>query len=278
MLGRHSRPDRLKHSATPTVQSAATWSREGVIVFGVGTGLYRVSASGGKPKHSPAWTNPEKKSLTLGLGSSLMGATFFTRSSASKRENSGIYVGSLDSPDRKRLLGDLSNAVYVKAPAQGGLSALPARGNLDGPTVLRRQAATDRSNRVPSPGQVSYSAEWSEGIFAVSENGVLIFVNSRPGVRQTQLTWFDRTGRRLGTVGEPAYYGWRPYLSPDDKQVAVDRSRPEDRRHLISGSSIWLAESLPVSRLTRRTTRSRSGRRMASESSLTPTGRGPRPV
>jgi hypothetical protein len=43
------------------------------------------------------------------------------------------------------------------------------------------------------------------------------------------LVWFDRSGKRLATVGEPGRHT-RPALSPDEKQVAVDRFDPQSRR------------------------------------------------
>ena len=55
--------------------------------------------------------------------------------------------------------------------------------------------------------------------FSVSRNGVLAF---RPGTysNATRLTWLDRDGKELGTLGEVADY-YSPELSPDGKRVAV---------------------------------------------------------
>ena len=36
------------------------------------------------------------------------------------------------------------------------------------------------------------------------------------------MVWYDRAGKRLGTVGEPGTYGVLK-LSPDQKQLVVDR-------------------------------------------------------
>ena len=55
---------------------------------------------------------------------------------------------------------------------------------------------------------------------SVSENGTLVYA---PGGGETalyQLTWFDRAGRALGTVGDPAFYA-NLALSPDERHVAV---------------------------------------------------------
>jgi Tol biopolymer transport system component len=52
----------------------------------------------------------------------------------------------------------------------------------------------------------------------------------------TQLTWFDRTGRRLQTVGESAHEV-HPQLSPDGKQVVVDRLDSQTGTY-----DLWLIE------------------------------------
>ena len=58
--------------------------------------------------------------------------------------------------------------------------------------------------------------------FTASENGILALRSTRSGpVRLTRLTWFDRNGKPLGTLGEPAQYG-SPRLSPDGTRVVVE--------------------------------------------------------
>ena len=70
---------------------------------------------------------------------------------------------------------------------------------------------------------------WEE--FAVSANGVLVFQRAASD-RIGQLTWFDRQGKVLGTVGEPAQYT-QVRLSPDGTQAATVRG---DLAH----PDIWL--------------------------------------
>src|SRR5438046_319755 len=54
-------------------------------------------------------------------------------------------------------------------------------------------------------------------------NGTLIYQTvNRP--RTSQLTWFDRSGKMLGTVGGPGSYQVFS-LSPDQKSVAVSFAR-----------------------------------------------------
>jgi len=52
----------------------------------------------------------------------------------------------------------------------------------------------------------------------------------------TALTWFDRKGNRLGTVGEPGEY-YSPALSPDEKTLAVGRRDPATQTR-----DIWLID------------------------------------
>jgi serine/threonine protein kinase len=58
--------------------------------------------------------------------------------------------------------------------------------------------------------------------FSVSANGRLVFL--RPN-GEPQLTWLDRSGRPVGTVGDPGFSG-NLDLSPDGQQVAVTGPSP----------------------------------------------------
>jgi len=55
--------------------------------------------------------------------------------------------------------------------------------------------------------------------FSASNNGVLAFSSGVAGEKR-QLTWYNRAGKRLTTVGDPAGYS-SPALSPDGKLLAV---------------------------------------------------------
>lgn len=59
----------------------------------------------------------------------------------------------------------------------------------------------------------SARAEYHPFDFSVSDNAVLAYQIGNPN---SQLTWFDRTGKQLGTVGEPANYV-HVALSPDER-------------------------------------------------------------
>ena len=77
---------------------------------------------------------------------------------------------------------------------------------------------------IPIADQVATIAPFNAGAFSVSQNGELAYrraLTSAPNV----LTWYNRQGKKLATVGEQAVYSG-PALSPDGKRLAVGRLDP----------------------------------------------------
>src|SRR6185437_12900257 len=79
-----------------------------------------------------------------------------------------------------------------------------------------------RASTSPTQPQVGASA---------SADGTLVYLSGRS--RETQLAWFDRTGKQLGRVGPPANQSGLA-LSPDGNTVAILR------RDANNAPSIWL--------------------------------------
>jgi hypothetical protein len=75
---------------------------------------------------------------------------------------------------------------------------------------------------VPLVDDARMDTRFSRGVFAVSENGVLICMTGRDQTR-TQLRWLDRSGKPVADVGEPAdyTYGGTPRISPDGKSAVM---------------------------------------------------------
>jgi dipeptidyl aminopeptidase/acylaminoacyl peptidase len=89
---------------------------------------------------------------------------------------------------------------------------------------------------VPVAEQVQTLGNGRFGVFSVSETGLLVY---RTVIGQrTQLMWFDRTGKAMGTVGDPdtSTLGY-PELSPDERRVAVVRT-------VQGNQDIWLVDLL----------------------------------
>jgi len=79
---------------------------------------------------------------------------------------------------------------------------------------------------------VTYTQQSGFSNFSVSENGTMAFWSGSAPNRQ--LTWFDRSGRQLNSVGPPGPYN-DVVLSPDEKTAAIQR---DDN----ANSDIWLMD------------------------------------
>ena len=250
---------------TASLVIGGTWNRDGTILLSDGEVILRVPAKGGEAK--PLTRLDASRSETTHHFPSFLpdGRHFLYTVHSEKRENGGIYLGSLDLPDaRIHLLDDISNAEYAPGldSDTGYLlfvraGVLMAQRFAPGPLQLRGEAFSVVERIAQNPGNLSAS-------FSASEDGVLLITSTYPG---DQVTWFDRTGTRLGTIGRPGIHV-NPQLSPDELTVAADNVDAER-----FSSDIWLFPVLrgAVSRLTwrgsERAVWSPDGGRIAFESS-----------
>jgi len=142
----------------------------------------------------------------------------------------GIYIGSLDSKEGKRI-GTGSSALFVP-PSW----LLYVRGSTLVAQSFDPDKATLAGDAIPIAEQVAtVAANGLFGAFSVSQNGILAYRRAVPPA-STELTWFDRSGKKLGTVGEEAVYT-NPALSPDGKRLAVGRLDPSTNRR-----DIWVID------------------------------------
>lgn len=206
-----------------------TWNRDGLILFSpFGGPLNIVPAAGGQPslitdmdtsggERSHRWPQflPD-------------GRSFIYLVESTKHENNGIYVGSLDSSEKKLLLQTDSNAIYT---LQGYLFYLkdkevmaqafdPRKRLLEGEPIHITTLFETVSLQKPSE-MLRINRETSSMFLTFSENGrVAYYQASRIN---SQLVWYDRKGLRLGTlITEDDYRN--PVISPDGKRVAFDGS------------------------------------------------------
>jgi Tol biopolymer transport system component len=88
--------------------------------------------------------------------------------------------------------------------------------------------AVTTGDPIPIAEQVDYFRDAFgniNSVFSASQNGVLAY-NSGGSGNDLQLTWFDRSGKVVGTVGAPGMMEF-PTVSPDANTVAADRLDPQ---------------------------------------------------
>jgi Tol biopolymer transport system component/predicted Ser/Thr protein kinase len=200
-----------------------SWSGDGRIIFAAyaSTGLLQVPAGGGTPL--PLTTVDVSRSELYHLWPQLLpGAHFLYWVRSVKPENTSIYVSSLAKPgDRVHLLQCDCNALY--APGGDGKHYLLW---LRGGTLLAQEFDIDtlKLSGEPHPVADPVSQTGTTGPkmnVAVSNGGLLLYSAANTS---RQFTWLDRSGKRLGTFGEPGEYGGFR-LSPDGSRIAAGRSR-----------------------------------------------------
>jgi len=201
--------------------TGVAWSRDDVILFGSGGVLYRIPASGGE---AVAITAVDSKHGEAGAGrpSFLPDGKHFLyyRIIANK---TGVYAGSLDANPAQqgptRLLDSPAGAVYVPSVIGKGGHLFFLRGT----ALMAQPFDPGRLEFTGRPVQLAdqVSTNLFNGLFSVSSTGVLAFAST--GGDSRQLTWYDRQGKVLGKVGEPAARD-ELALSPDGTRVAEGRS------------------------------------------------------
>jgi serine/threonine protein kinase/Tol biopolymer transport system component len=216
-------------SSSPNLRGA-TWNRDDVIIFAPTSSgpLFRVSATGGgvmmpvtelntsrqETAHKHPWFLPD-------------GIHFLYLVLSPRPEYSGIYVGSLNSKETKRLLPATTSARFVPPDR-----LLFMREN----TLMAQRFNTSDLKLEGEPMRVAEEVGTIEGTgnlsgFAVSENGRLAY---RPGRNATgaSLSWIDRSGKIVQSIGTMENYE-NPRLSPDGKRLAVFKREG-------AGGDIWI--------------------------------------
>ena len=208
-----------------SLNAGGSWTRDGVILFGSFRGLMRVSAAGGTPS---LLAKPD-----LSRGEVHVSFPFFFPDGRhflygrAPGPGVGTYLGSLDAggkqPGSKPLVVGMVRCVPNPAPGSAQILCRQTNG-----TLTAQNFDVSRGELQSDPLLV---AEGVDYYFTVSANGVLAYagVNATP----LQLTWFNRQGKILGTVGEPGVVP-EPAISPDGSAVVVPRTDE------VGGSDLWL--------------------------------------
>ncbi len=194
----------------------ATWSPDGVILFAPDNRvpLYQVSASGGTPRPVTALATERRENSHRWPHFLPDGRHFLYTARSDVRENTGIYVGSLDSEASSWLFEAQSQTLYA-APGfllfvrEGSLLAQrfdPAALALTGEPVAVAES-------------VAHNTASASAFFSVSGNGRVTAFRT-DGSRTNQLVWFDRDGKKQeSTAVEGPFEQLR--MAADGRRAAV---------------------------------------------------------
>ncbi len=208
-----------------------SWSPNGTIVFSTGSAagsaLKKISAGGGAT--APATVADGQLSYCFPWF--LPDGEHFLFSTNNPGANGGqisLWTGSLKSTEASVFAKADSNVVY----AEGRLLYV-REGTLMGQPFNASALRAD-GNAVPVAERVTIVDRNRRGLFSVSGTGLLAFqTGSGKTEAGRQLTWFDRAGKRLETVGEP-----RPiveiHMSADGRGVAATIG------NVTGGADLWI--------------------------------------
>ena len=221
----------------PGFPRGGAWSRQGVIIFSStnNSPLSQVPVAGGQAKPLTSFDQARQETSHRWPYFLPDGRHFLYLARAAPRENRAIYAASLDSKDRKLVIAADSSVAY-SPPRNDGPSHLlfmRERTLMAQPFDARKLQTT--GDPFPVAEQVGLDTGSARGHFSLSENGVLVHDPSGSS-GNAQLTWFDRAGKTLATVGPPGSYV-SPALSPDEKRVVVDRLDPQ-----LGNFDLWMFE------------------------------------
>jgi len=201
-----------------------TWNSDGVILFASGATrlLYQVSAAGGEVV---PLTRGEK-SVTVGRLSPhfLPDGKHYLYEGSQAGAGRAVYVSSVGSDTSKLLVRDGTSPAYQ----HGYLFYLLG-------TTLIAQPFDEK--RLEIAGDASAVAEQVQ-FFSASQTGAVLAYWTGAAGNMPQLLWFDRSGNRLGTLGDPVRQ-FNVRLSPDGTKLAAE---VYDRQvsSMFYESDIWL--------------------------------------
>jgi Tol biopolymer transport system component len=213
---------------------SGSWNRDGVIIFSPSSldVVHRIPAAGGTPE--PLTELDEAKGETTHRWASFLpdGNHFLYMSGSHttglEEEGNAIYVSSLDAPKERKLVflarsnvfHSLGHLLYVRDE------------------VLVAQEFDEKKLEVvgdpfPVVDGINYSQSHFRSLFAVADNGMLIYYPGSVG-DPVELVRLDRNGNETGQIGEPAFFK-RLGVSPDGGRLALAIEDPA-----TGYSDIWI--------------------------------------
>ena len=192
-----------------------TWNRNGDILIGSLAQVQRVSDTGGAITKLPGHAEVREVFPAFLPDGRHYVATRY--SNGSTPESAGLWLGSMDGPEARRILPDVTRAEVV-APIPGGrVGAIlfTRAGTLMAlPFDMKQLKSSGDPFPVAQEIAVGTNSSW---LAASSYNGVLAYVSGQHS--HWQYVWRDRQGNNLGAFGDA---GGVVMISPDGKRLAGD--------------------------------------------------------
>jgi serine/threonine protein kinase len=200
-----------------TLGRGGSWNQDGTIVAALSynTGISRVPASGGTPapvttadgtvysSHRWPWFLPDGKHFLY----------IAVKHNAPNSPETAVFLASLDGKENRLLFHSLSNAIY----ASGRL--LYQREN----SLVAQPFDPSSGKFSGEPQTLSENVQFDAGLWrtniSASADGMLLYASGTASGTEI-LTWYDRSGKRLGTVGEQGEF-YDLDLSPDEKKIVT---------------------------------------------------------
>ena len=200
-----------------TLGRGGSWNQDGTIVAALSynTGLSQVPASGGTPtpvttidgvhysSNRWPWFLPDGKHFFY----------IAVKHNAPTSPETAVFLASLDGKENRLLFHTLSNAIY----ASGRL--LFQREN----SLVAQTFDPSNGKFSGEPQTLSENVQFDPGLWrmnlSASTDGMMLYASGTASGTEI-LTWYDRSGKRLGTVGEQGEF-YDLDLSPDEKKVAT---------------------------------------------------------
>ncbi len=198
-----------------------SWGSRGVIIYAPEAGgtLWRVNVdgAGAAPLTAKMVTGHEDSHrwpVFLPDGNQFL---FWAGNFGSSSEDraSGIYVSSLAAREKRLLVSARSNPGY----ADGHLYYADDKQQLIAISIDAPDAKITGEPLVVAD-HVAFQPSTYHGAFTAGGNAMVVY-NTSSGATLSALTWYDRSGKELGRIGEPGVLS-NPIISPDGSRVAVD--------------------------------------------------------
>ncbi|HVT48422.1 MAG TPA: protein kinase [Vicinamibacterales bacterium] len=213
-----------------------TWGRAGTIVLSDDTKLVRVPASGGTPQPLRA-PDTARQERYLEFPQFLPDGRHFLFYTQSEIDGvRGTDVSSIDAPAEATRILPGASAKYVAPDGPYPGFVLWPRGQ----TLVAQRFDADRLRLDGDPALVVDNVSgvaFGTGLalFSTSDTGVLAYhLKGTTSTPRSTLTWLDRAGHAVGTVGDHESYG-ELALSPDGSRVAVWRGDS-------AGQNLWFID------------------------------------